>query len=282
LFYTMLCVVFGATKAVVSKEMMTGDLKLHPVSLLSQVAPYALVQCMFASLCTGEIKSIASRWSSEFDPFVNPYPLSVVLISGLLSFSLNICSLQANKLTGPLTLCIAGNVKQALLICLSTALFGVQISPLNGYGIIVTLTASANYSYLTLLGSTVESARSTSTANETGGGKRLEYGGGGGDEETAILLARKHIQSQDASESSTDEESESDDDEFSRHQKGKCQRNMGTNNNISARSSTGDYYESEASHRLRSPPKRSLSNRSGSSPTPKSNNNRTSMGLSSC
>jgi Triose-phosphate Transporter family len=158
--YTMLCVLFAALKAILSGELLTGDLKLHPIDLLLKMCPLALVEIgifavlsgtsvtesltfspFFIMLFTGEVYEIMSKWRA----LASSAAPQVVLLSGILSFSLNVTSFIANKITSPLTLCIAANVKQVLLVCFGTLYFGDEVSLINGLGILMVIAGSFKY-----------------------------------------------------------------------------------------------------------------------------------------
>mmetsp|Transcript_32002 Transcript_32002/g.66804 ORF Transcript_32002/g.66804 Transcript_32002/m.66804 type:complete len:217 (-) Transcript_32002:123-773(-) len=130
------------------------------------MTPLALTQCLIMSVLTGEIQEIAQRWPHDFSPWGPKgwYPSSIVNLTGLISLTFNVSSLQVNKLTSPLTLCVAANVKQVLNIVIATAMFHTEITPLNAAGIVLVLMGSAWYSYVS---SIEKMARLTSLANTT-------------------------------------------------------------------------------------------------------------------
>jgi Triose-phosphate Transporter family len=181
--YTFVCVLISCVKLVASSELLTGTHKLHPVRLLQLMAPAALLQCTVLSVVTGEAAAIAERWSTDLNPLSTGdwVPVSVLLFSGVLAFSLNICALQAYKLTSPLTCCIAAAVKQVLVIVVGTALFRITITPLNGAGIVVVLIGSAYYSYVSVAEQTAVETRaskdaSTLTSSDEEEGVEVEEG----------------------------------------------------------------------------------------------------------
>lgn len=144
--FTFLCVLLAALKAVVSGELLTGELKLHPVDLLLKMCPLALMQCGFVALISGELGEI---WDHR-DSLMNSAAPQVVLFSGLLAFLLNVSSFIANKSTSALTLCICANIKQVLLAFIGTLYFGDQISMLNAVGIIIACAGSLRYSLVSV------------------------------------------------------------------------------------------------------------------------------------
>jgi hypothetical protein len=116
------------------------------VDLLSKMCPLALLQIGIVSLLSGEVSDIIAR----SDELTKSGAFQVVLLSGITSFSLNLFSFQANKVTSPLTLTIAANVKQVLLMGLSTIYFQTPVSFINGLGIVVTILGSMQYSLVSV------------------------------------------------------------------------------------------------------------------------------------
>ena len=143
--YTLFCVLLAALKSVVAGELLTGDLKMHEMDLLSKMCPYALIQIGLASLLTGEVGEIWANWDEIVAGGMAP---RVILFSGVLSFTLNVSSFVANKVTSALTLSIGANVKQVLLIVLSSAYFGDEIGFMHGTGIFIVVLGSFGYGYV--------------------------------------------------------------------------------------------------------------------------------------
>lgn len=71
------------------------------------MAPLALVQMTVFAFALGEAGHLNSNWST-----IKGSTLWIVALTGVGSFSLNLCSLKANQVTSPLTLSIMANVKQ--------------------------------------------------------------------------------------------------------------------------------------------------------------------------
>jgi Triose-phosphate Transporter family len=156
--YSLLCVTLAAIKVVASSALLTtGNLKLHPLGLLHRMAPWAMIQCLTLSILTGEFTIFRQQWTMDLDPISTGTirPIMMVFISGLFAFSLNICALQAYRVTSPITCCIAASVKQVLMVVLGTYLFQTTITVLNGVGIGIVLIASTYYSYLSIAESNV-------------------------------------------------------------------------------------------------------------------------------
>eukprot|EP00904_Undaria_pinnatifida_P007317 jgi/Undpi1/3715/HiC_scaffold_16.g07085.m1 len=143
---TCMCVILAALKVVLSGEMLTGDMKMPPLHLLSRMAPLALCQMLFFAVAFGEVTGLNNDW----DNLKGGTALYVVALTGLGSFSLNLCSLQANKVTSPLTLSILANVKQVLIIAFSTIAYSEPTTLLNVVGFVVVVVASTRYSMISV------------------------------------------------------------------------------------------------------------------------------------
>ena len=144
---TLLGVILASVKTVVSNRLMTGGLALPALEILLRMSPLAAMQAMVYAWLTGE--------SARFLQFAadGHLPLKMVaalLGNGILAFVLNVSSFQTNKLSGALTLTVAGNLKQCLTILLGIVLFQVKVGLANGLGMIVSILGAAWYSKVEL------------------------------------------------------------------------------------------------------------------------------------
>lgn len=142
MFLTILGVVLSSLKGVMTNFMLVGGFKMHPLELITLVAPLAASQCVLMSIVTGESSTIYAQY--------NPRSFDNLLLMGLLAnaslaFFLNWISFAVNKETSALAMTVAGNVKQAVSIGLAVIIFSTPLTLLNGIGIVVTLIGGAWY-----------------------------------------------------------------------------------------------------------------------------------------
>ncbi|CAM0142703.1 unnamed protein product [Umbelopsis sp. WA50703] len=138
---TVLGTFLAAVKTVVTNRVQVGRLKLHPLDLLFRMSPIAFIQTIFYSYLSGELSRVQQYMATEMTTGM----YLAVLFNGILAFMLNVVSFTANKQAGPVTMTVAGNVKQVLSIVLAIFIFKLQINATNAFGILLTLFGGAYY-----------------------------------------------------------------------------------------------------------------------------------------
>ena len=111
------------------------------------MSPLAFIQTLFYAWMVGEIDSLKTHAS---DGSLSSRDIVALIINGLIAFALNVISFTANKKTGALTMTVAANVKQILTILLAIVFWGLKVSVLNAFGIVVTLAGGAWYAKVEL------------------------------------------------------------------------------------------------------------------------------------
>jgi drug/metabolite transporter (DMT)-like permease len=135
-------VALSAMKGIATNAMLN---EYNPLELIWKTAIFSSVQCVAFGYLAGEIKGIGIMADSLHDR----WPLArEVLLNGFFAFLLNWVSFTANAKTSALTMTVAGNVKQALLIILAIYIFSIKVSFLNIIGIVITLLGGLWYSLL--------------------------------------------------------------------------------------------------------------------------------------
>ncbi|RLN15362.1 hypothetical protein BBJ28_00014146 [Nothophytophthora sp. Chile5] len=148
---TAVAIVFAGLKAVLSNKFLSGDLKLHPVDLIMHQAPLSAGWCLITMFLTGEVDTLMNNWE------VVPAASFWFVLTGMISFMLNVTSFMANKVTSPVTLCVCGNMKQVVVIVMSIVINNDVITVQKAIGIVIVSMGGAAYAYI----STKEMTQST-------------------------------------------------------------------------------------------------------------------------
>lgn len=139
---TVVAIIFAGLKAVLSNKFLSGDLKLHPVDLILHQAPLSACWCLATMFLSGEVTTIRDNWE------VVPSASFWFVLTGIISFMLNVTSFMANKVTSPVTLCVCGNVKQVVVIVMSILINHDVITVQKAIGIVVVIIGGAAYAYI--------------------------------------------------------------------------------------------------------------------------------------
>ncbi|ORY52901.1 TPT-domain-containing protein, partial [Rhizoclosmatium globosum] len=139
---TFLGTILSALKGITTHTLLAGNgLQFHPIELIWRMSGLSFLQCLYMSYTNGEV--------DRFLFWLNPTWLYVALaVNGIMAFFVNYVSFSANKKVGALSIAVAGNVKQVMILVISVWVFGFSIALVNGCGIFMTLVGGAWYSMI--------------------------------------------------------------------------------------------------------------------------------------
>jgi drug/metabolite transporter (DMT)-like permease len=146
-FLTVLCCISSSMKSIFIKLILSGEYKLQPNELMARISPFAAIEMFFFSNVMNEPQSIFTN--NQFQPSITNSFL--FLFCGVEAYLLNLMNFMATNLTTPLTMNIAGNVKQVVTIIVSVCLFDKVITKLNLFGILVVTIGSSWYSLIGII-----------------------------------------------------------------------------------------------------------------------------------
>lgn len=147
LFLTVFGIILSSLKGVMTNFLLVAGFKMHPLELIALLGPFASLQCVIASIITGEAGAIYRQYHGE--SFNSVLVFGLIINAGL-AFLMNWISFAANKETSALAMTVAGNVKQAASVGFSMILFNTKLHLLDGMGIIITLIGGGWYSVIAL------------------------------------------------------------------------------------------------------------------------------------
>lgn len=130
-------------QGVLTYKLMIGGQAIPPMVLLNLLAPLAMVQMIFLAGALGEFTAILRSWEAATEPIT----LLAVCTTGLMAFLLNWTNFHSSKESSPLTVSVAGSVKEVITISASFVLFNSALTLLNFVGIVLAIFGAAVYNY---------------------------------------------------------------------------------------------------------------------------------------
>lgn len=113
---------FSSLKGLMSQKAQIGSAGLQTFDLLRVVCPMSVFQLLFLALLTGELHSAVREvtWSNTL--------LYNLAVQGALAAALNFVSFKCAALKNPLTMNIAGNIKQVVTPLIALTIFGGHLT----------------------------------------------------------------------------------------------------------------------------------------------------------
>jgi solute carrier family 35, member E3 len=134
------CVLTG-TKFILSSQMLGGRYNLDSINLLRLMCPPSVVFLLPPVLLL-ELRGVFA-WLAA--PERTATHLAILILSGVVSFALNVCLFVVLKATSSVTLTVAGNIKVVLVIIVSVMIFHNPVSPLNAVGCLTAIAGCTWY-----------------------------------------------------------------------------------------------------------------------------------------
>jgi drug/metabolite transporter (DMT)-like permease len=129
--FQSLAILFESSRLVLT-NILLKSLKLDPLSSLYYIAP-------MCSLFIGVSFLVFEYDHLPWERLSDPSFLGMLAANGCVAFTLNVAVVMLISHTSALTLTLAGIFKDILLVCLSVAVFGSPVTPLQMFGYAVAL-----------------------------------------------------------------------------------------------------------------------------------------------
>lgn len=149
-------------KFVLSSQMLAGKYKLDSINLLYYMAPPSAALLLPVSAAF-EGRFVAA-WLTH--PARSSNDAALLLLSGAVSFCLNVALFVVLKATSSVTVTVAGNVKTVGVIGVSIAIFKNRVTPLNVLGCFTAIMGCMWYGLLPVKWETMGSFDSGSAGDE--------------------------------------------------------------------------------------------------------------------